>query len=114
MEMSSVKWRLSEKQRCGSEAFQTPGSGFKIRDRKKSVSRMKISYHISESLYLNSLLRLWIRDLLGPGSGIPDGKILIRDTHPGSATLLKRVRTHKLLFIRGEGGRGWKELLNQY
>jgi hypothetical protein len=44
--------------------------------------------------YLNSLIRIWIpdpgseiRDLVNPGSGIPDGKNRIRDKHPGSATL---------------------------
>jgi hypothetical protein len=32
---------------------------------------------------------MWIRDpeSFDPGSGIPDGKIRIRDKHPGSATL---------------------------
>jgi hypothetical protein len=34
---------------------------------------------------------MWIRDpeSFDPGSGIPDGKIRIRDKHPGSATLAK-------------------------
>jgi hypothetical protein len=53
---------------------------------KKSGSGMNIPDHISESLEtifgLNSLIR--IRNLFDLGSGIPDGKIRIRDKHPGS------------------------------
>jgi hypothetical protein len=59
---------------------------------------MNIPEYFSESLqtvfsvknrYLNSLMR--IRNLFDPGSGIRDGKIRIRDKHPGSATpILKR------------------------
>jgi hypothetical protein len=36
-------------------------------------------------------MRIRIRDLLDPGSGIRDGKILIRNKHPGFATLKKPV-----------------------
>jgi hypothetical protein len=58
---------------------------------------MNIPDHISESLKLNfwvkNTLILWsgsgsgIRNLRDPRSKIWDGKIWIRDTHPGSATL---------------------------
>jgi hypothetical protein len=73
---------------------------------KKSGAGMIIPDHISESLsknvldskYLNSLMRMRIRDLFDPGSGIPDlfdpgsgiadEKVRSWDKHPGSATLL--------------------------
>jgi hypothetical protein len=67
----------------GSGHFLTPGSGI----------RMNIPDHFSESLeikYLNSLMRIWIRDLFGPGSGIRDRKIRIRIWYklPRYATML--------------------------
>jgi hypothetical protein len=58
-----------------------------IQDGKKSGSRMNIPDHISESLvtifwiikYLNSLMRIRIRDLFDPASRIRDEKIWILD-----------------------------------
>jgi hypothetical protein len=40
-------------------------------------------------------MRIWIWDLVNPGSEIRDGKNRIRDKHPGSATLQQRVKLSK-------------------
>jgi hypothetical protein len=64
--------------------------------KNKTGSGMKIPDHISESLEtmfwvrknLKSLVRIRIRNLFDPGSGIRDGIIRIRDKHLGSATLV--------------------------
>ena len=38
--------------------------------------------------FIKKKKRFRIRDLFDPGSGIRDGKVRIRDKHPGSATLV--------------------------
>jgi hypothetical protein len=76
--------RIGINQCCGSGMVKKSGSGMNIQD------------HISESLgnnflgskYLNSLMRIRIRDLFDPGSGIQDEIIRIQDEHHGSATLI--------------------------
>ncbi len=94
--------------------IRTPGSG--IRDGQKnqnpdpgqtsgSGSGMNIPDYISESLETifwvknigTSLMRMRIRNLFDPGSGIRDGKIGIRDKHPGSATLLTRCLKGRMI-----------------
>jgi len=60
---------------------------------------MNIPDHISESLetifwvkYLNSLIRIRIRNLFDPGSGMEKLGSWIQDKHPGSATLTAVIK----------------------
>jgi hypothetical protein len=77
-----------------SVADPDPGSGIE--------KKIRIRDHFSESLetvftftvglkILNSSMRIWIRDLVDPGSGMEKFGSGIRSKHPGFATLLKIV-----------------------
>jgi hypothetical protein len=74
--------------------IRDPGMGKK----SKSGSGMNIPGHISESLEaifgLKMLKLMRIRNPFYPGTGIRDGKIQIRDKHPGSATLLSTAHSY--------------------
>jgi hypothetical protein len=60
--------------------IRDPGSG--IGKTSRSGSGMNIPYHISESL----ATFFWVK-ILEFFEADPDGKIKVRDKHPGSATL---------------------------
>ncbi len=78
----------------GFGAFFNPGLGMeKIRIRDSGwtslvIFRRSYKFFLVKN-YLNSLMRIRIRDLFDPESGIRDGKIRIQEKHPGSATMEK-------------------------